>query len=405
MKRIIGTTAILLAALILLGVALRAGLWVMVYDWIVGHMIRTFDLNPFLAKGLAWFGVAVISLVPLRTLLRRSRRINFIVFALVGAATLGGWYVHRDDLFTPQGQPVRYVAITNSGLVLSQRPGVDPGTGATFEPVTKETAPVVTLWLKTGGLPPLQDQPCAPAFNALSGQALCWFELTSDGVLFSRLPGYSPVDGQRLQPVTHAIIEGWQRRQAFRQKRDALLSSPAVDSFRVTLTSTALTNNVTTTSVSTGSDGLPAGTKIAVSIKFYPLGPESLGLDRLTPASIAVHKAIGLWPGQTLLFRLSQSVDGAHGSSIISAGSTAEAVIGVNTAPNDANQLLVTISVIGLFLPKRRVAIPMSAHLDPSCTTPLMNLQTCDLILDEPFSDTARPGTDSPVRASIPGSL
>lgn len=400
MRRIIGIVAIFFLVVLLLGVALRVGLGIAVYDSVVGYSVRTFDLDPSLAKGLAWFGVALASLVPPWFLWRPSRRFHFIPFVLVGLLTLWGWWVHRDDLFTRQGQPVRYMAVTNSGLVLSQHPGVDPKSGVLFQPVTDETAPIVTLWLKTGGLPPLQDQPCTPAFSVLNGQALCWYEVTPQGVLFSRLPGYSPIDGQRLQPVTHSIIEDWQQRHEFRQKLDAILTSPTGNHLHVALISPSSAGGVSGTNISAGSDDLPAGTKFAVSIKFHPLNPESLGLDRLTPASIAVYKAIGLWPGQRIFLRVPEEIDGAGGDPIIATGSTAEALIAVNTYPNNKNQLLVSISVIRLYLPQRRHAIPMVAHLDPSCAAPLMNFQVCDLVLDQPFSRTTPFGTDSSLRAS-----
>lgn len=389
MKRAIGLAVTVLFAFVLLGVVFRVGVSIAIYDSVVGYSVRTFDLDPSLAKGLAWFGVALLSLVPTWALLRPSRRINFLVFALVGALTVYGWYVHRDDLFTQQGQPVRYVAITNSGLVLSQHAGIDPKTGAAFQPVTEEIAPIVALGLRTGGLPPLQDYSCSPAFSALTGQALCWFEVTPQGMLFSRLPGYSPIDGQRLLPVTHAAIEDWQRRRAFRQKIDEILATPAVNGLRVSLDSPPFTGGITATGVSDGADVLPVGTKIGVSIKFHPLSPESLGLDRLTPSSIAVHKAIGLWPGQPIFLHVPQEVDGADGDPVILAGSAAEALLGVNTDRNDGNQLLVSVRVVRLFLPKRRHAIPMAAHLDPSCATPFMNFQFCELVVDKPFSDTA----------------
>jgi hypothetical protein len=58
------------------------------------------------------------------------------------------------------------------------------------------------------------------------------------------------------------------------------------------------------------------------------------------------------------------------------------------------------VSVIRLFLPRRRHTIPMAAHLDPSCATPFMNFQFCEIVLDEPFSDTAHPRTNSPLGES-----
>jgi hypothetical protein len=399
MKRAIGFAVIILFAFVALGVAFRLGVSIAIYDEIVGYSVRTFDIDPSLAKGLAWFGVAFLSLVPAWTLLRPSRRTNFFTFVLVGALAVSGWYVHRDDLFTQEGQAVRYVAITNNGLVLSQHGGVDPKTGAAFQPVTEETAPIVALWLRTGGLPPLQDQLCTPAFSALTGQAICWFEVTPQGIVFSRLPGYSPVDGQRLLPVTHAVIEDWQRRHAFRQKLDGILATPDANGLRVSLYSPPSANRVTATRVADGSDVLSVGTRIGVTIKFHPLSPESIGLDRLTPASIAVHKAIGLWPGQPIFLHLPQEVDGASGKPAIAAGSTAEALLGVNTDTNDGNQLLVSVSVIRLFLPRRRHAIPIAAHLDPSCATPLMNFQFCEIVLDETFPGTVHLTTNSSLGA------
>jgi len=401
MKRIVEIAVVSFSAVLLLGVALRVGLWIAVYDWVVGYFVHTFDVDASLAKGLAWFGVALISFVPLWALLRSSRRITLIASALVGLLTLLSWYVHRDDLFTRQGQPVRYIAITNSGLVLSPRPGVDSKTGAVFQPVTEETAPIVALWLKTGGLPPLHDQPCAPAFSALSGQALCWFEVTPRGILFSQLPGFSPIDGQRLHPVTHAVIEDWQRRHDYRRKIGEILASPVVNDLHVSLTAPPAAGGITASSISTGSDDLPTGTRFGVSIRFHPLNPESLGLDRLTPASISVHNAIGLWPGQPIFLHLPEEVDGAGGDSVIPAGSTAEALLAVNTYPSNGNQLLVSIRVIRLYLPRGRHAIPMAAHLDPSCSTPLMNIESCELILDEPFPGRVHLRTSPPPDESV----
>lgn len=391
MKRLIAVVLVAFGSLMLLGVALRVAVMVTVYDWIVGYAVGTLGFDPNLARGLAWFGVALVSLVPLWALLRPSKAVSFLTFAAVGLFAILGWYTTRDNLFTREGRPVRYIAITDSGLVLSERPGVDKKTGAKLKAVTSETAPLVQLWLRTGGLPPLQREPCLPAFNALNGSPLCWYENTSKGILFSRLPGFSTFDGQKLQPVTHALIAKWEREHQLRETVDEIKASKTFGALRVTLVDPPpVTGGDPGSDPPTATAYLPAGMRIQVRIKFNPLQTDSLGMDRVTTTSLAVHRDIGLFPGQALLLRVPANVDAPDGTLEIPAGSTAEGFVAVNANARGRNELVVFVRTVQLFRPRRSHAIPLAGHLDASCATPLMNLELCEMTLDAPFDSEGR---------------
>lgn len=386
MKRAVAILVVVFSAVVLTGIVLQLTFWIAVFQWMVGFGVQTIHLDAALARGLAWLAVAAVSLVPIWALLKPSRVLAFFFFAVIGIAGIVGWYTNRDNLFTRNGLAVRYVAITNGGLIFSAHPGVDPKTGAVLQPVTEETAPLVALWIKTGGLPPLQHEPCSPAFSALTGQALCWFEKTSNGILFSRLPGYSPLDGQRLLPVTHSVIARWEQLRQIAESIERVHDSPIFKALRVSL---AVPQGAATSYVGSdpaaGADELPVGTGISVQVKFIPILPESLGPDRLTAASLAVHSALSVFPGQPIFFRVPEEVDAPSGKAVIPAGSVAEGYVAVNQDPGDGKLLFVSVTTFRLFLPRWRRPIPLAAHLDPSCATPLMNFEPCALTLDAAF--------------------
>ncbi len=145
----------------------------------------------------------------------KSRRIRgtAILVILFVLYNLGLFYFTKDAYFTfAKGETLKWYALTPEGVKFYDRPGVDPKYGIQLKPVTPEIVSRLER-LQKGEFKPI-DPNRVPLFNPITGEAQVWYYQYPDGTLeFYDKPGFHPVTGTPLQPVTQQIYFEWKKTQ------------------------------------------------------------------------------------------------------------------------------------------------------------------------------------------------
>lgn len=97
---------------------------------------------------------------------------------------------------------------TLEGFKFSSTCDFDPETGVQFQKMTPEVMEEYSFWKKNGkfsSIPMLEE---GKFFDLLTGKPIVWYVERSKGrIVLSPLPGFDPVSGVRLKPITREIIE------------------------------------------------------------------------------------------------------------------------------------------------------------------------------------------------------
>jgi hypothetical protein len=145
----------------------------------------------------------------------RSRRTRYtgagILLVLAAGYNVSLYYVTKDVSFAfVGGAPQKWYALTPEGVKFYDRPGVDPNYGIPLKPVTPEVVRKLRL-LEKGEFKPI-DPARATFFNPITGEPQVWYYKYPDGTLeFYDKPGFHPVTGTPLQPVTQQIYFEWKK--------------------------------------------------------------------------------------------------------------------------------------------------------------------------------------------------
>lgn len=121
----------------------------------------------------------------------------------------------QDSLIDPETkQPAKYYLKTLEGFKLSNFPGFDPEFGIVqyepvvrYKPITPQIIKEYYLWQKTGEINVPEIEP-GHYFDMVTGEPLVWYVERDNGKieLFS-LPGYDPLTGEILKPMTKDIAK------------------------------------------------------------------------------------------------------------------------------------------------------------------------------------------------------
>lgn len=138
-----------------------------------------------------------------------------------------------------------YTQESDGRLSFFDRPGFDPRSGVRLQGVTpsiaakwmeqqgqNERKKVFLEQVRKGSVKPI-DPAQAEFFDPESGEAAVWYGRAERGVLeFYDRPGFDPLTGDRLRPVTASVVAEWkeseaQRRESERQAADIKARSAA----------------------------------------------------------------------------------------------------------------------------------------------------------------------------------
>lgn len=178
------------------------------WSYIVAKIVGVTGISQWLVKG-----IVILVLIPvlwvIPNLFRSRYRKQATVIGLVYFSIffLSMFFLSRDVNFAHSNkEALKWYALTPEGVKLYDSPGVDPVYGIKLEPVTPEVIQKLRL-LQKGEFKPI-DPENVQFFNPITGEAQVWFYQYSDGNYeFYDKPGFHPVTGELLKPVTKDIVE------------------------------------------------------------------------------------------------------------------------------------------------------------------------------------------------------
>jgi len=186
------------------------------------NLASAFGVSPFLSKAAAF-----ALLLPAGMALAWAFSSDDKVKRRWGRAILAGaavfyflalWVATKDQKVSRQGEPLQCYVVTEQGVVWRdiRYLGIDPETGRPCQPAEPYLLPTLARldWLLGSGRALEPIDPKGRFFTPI-GDPVVWFYRTKDGDLeFYDAPGFRPRSRDPLQPITTAVVEEWERREA-----------------------------------------------------------------------------------------------------------------------------------------------------------------------------------------------
>ena len=190
------------------------------YNYTVTTIVSMTGLSQWLVKG-----IVIIVLIPLLWVIPNTVRGNYKKQAKAagmlyfGVFFLSIYFMSKDIYFSHSGnETLKWYALTPEGVKFSDTPGRDPVYGITLKPVTPEVIRKLKL-LQKGDIKPI-DPSNFIFFNPITGEAQAWYYKYPDGTVeFFDKPGYHPISGESLEPITKQVLFEWRDSQAKKAPR------------------------------------------------------------------------------------------------------------------------------------------------------------------------------------------
>lgn len=199
--------------IIILSAAMKVWFAYSIYSFFLQQISSVFGLDAILARPAAVVTTAatLIVLPWLTSFLLFGRKKKQVLIA--GSIVLAVWtlslYYGTDNVFFDRntGKPAKYYIKTLAGFKFSSTDDFDPQFGIKYKPIDAQTVQEYYLWKKTGKMQVPTVQP-GKYFDIITGEPIVWYADRPDGSIeLFPLPGYDPLTGQALRPMTKEMAE------------------------------------------------------------------------------------------------------------------------------------------------------------------------------------------------------
>jgi hypothetical protein len=178
-------------------------------------LLRLTGFSGYVVNALAAVAVAVLLLLYRSGVLRRLGFVAALafIFVLYAVYQMGLFSISRETNFTSGGEGIRCYAVTQRGVVYSDRPGCDgqtePVSGVRFAVISPDLVERLRQLEQNasggGGFAPV-DPDTRDWFHPLTKQPLLYYVRLADGSLeFFDAPGFHPGTSQALLAVTQEL--------------------------------------------------------------------------------------------------------------------------------------------------------------------------------------------------------
>ena len=185
-----------------------------IYAFFLEKVTTIFGLDLVEARTIAIF-LTIVSLLALPSvisLIFLGRRKKEVLLMILVATTICFLSMHygTENVFFDRGKgpPIKFYAKTLEGFKFSSSEDFDPKFGIRFKPITPEVVKEYYFWKETGKLRNIPEVEDEKYFDMLTGDPIVWYSERPGGkiMLFS-LPGYDPMTGRLLKPITSEAIK------------------------------------------------------------------------------------------------------------------------------------------------------------------------------------------------------
>ncbi len=196
--------------------------------WIISKIVGAYWVyGLYLGKVISLFGLDIVfsrmiaALLTMLTLLfapwvafhyflgTRKRELSLVSVVLIIGGALIIYHGSANVFFDrATGQPVKYYVKTLDGFRFSNAPDFDPKFGVKYKPIDAEIIKDYYFWGKNGRYSNLPGVIKGKYFDITTGEPIVWYAERAEGTreLFP-LPGYDPLTGKVLKPMTAEIAE------------------------------------------------------------------------------------------------------------------------------------------------------------------------------------------------------
>ena len=189
-------------------------------DGFVGNITEAFGLPSELGKaGAVLLVVPAVTIAGMIMSLNKERRTTGIILLTVGIAVYWVlmWAGTRDHLVTASGERLKCYSINADGVRFFQQQQVDPRTGEMCEWVDQSNihyVQAIDARLRQGGTAQRVHPSGSSEFaffvtGTHAPVPLVWHVRNAEGFEFFDAPGFHPLLGRQLEPVTPEVVEEW----------------------------------------------------------------------------------------------------------------------------------------------------------------------------------------------------
>jgi len=194
-------------------IAIQYGTISLLYSHYVTSIYGLTGINKYLVKAsVALVFIPFVWGLSLIFSLRRKRRyLGYIILTILFIGyNLSLYQVTKSPFFSfSKGEVLKWYALTPEGVRYFDGPGIEPTYGISLKPVTPDIVAKLKA-LEKGGFNPVKPSQGTVWFNPITGQPQIWYYKYPDGGFdFYDKPGYHPVTGEPLTPVTKQIYFEW----------------------------------------------------------------------------------------------------------------------------------------------------------------------------------------------------
>lgn len=142
---------------------------------------------------------------------------KLIIATMIGSLVfiVGTYFITGNVYFDRStGEYSRCYLKTLSGFKFSSTCDYDPEFGTKYEPITPDIINEILLWENSGSLQNVPSVQEGRYFDQLTGEPIVWYSINPNNnkIRLFPLPGYDPLTGEQLKPVTQAIVGSIQER-------------------------------------------------------------------------------------------------------------------------------------------------------------------------------------------------
>lgn len=185
-----------------------------IYGLFLNKVISIFGLDiTFSRMTAALLTVLTLLILPwvISFLFLGKRKVELLIASviLIIGGTFAIYYGSADVFFDREtGKPAKYFIKTLDGFKFSNLSDYDPKFGIKYKPITLEVVKEFHFWEKTGKMQNVPKVPRGKYFDQITGEPIVWYaERSEKTIRLFPLPGYDPLTGEVLKPITADIVK------------------------------------------------------------------------------------------------------------------------------------------------------------------------------------------------------
>lgn len=228
---IVTTIVIVVLIASLIFVPFEIGVIKEAYTYVSNEIVGVTGMSKYLVQGLVLLLLTpLLWIIPV--LIKRKHKYNKLAWvSIIGYISLffvSLFFFSQRIYFRHDNnkEALKWYAITPEGVKYYDTPGIDPIYGTKLRPVTPEV--INRLKLLNNGDFKMIDPEKSRLFDPITGETQAWYYYSGkNGYEFYDKPGFHPMTGDPLLPVSKDVYEAWLKTKAEARAKEEAAKSEA----------------------------------------------------------------------------------------------------------------------------------------------------------------------------------